>query len=71
MKISVLFLAYAITRTQISRCVTAHLISAFVSKSVISRLSLSSVAVYSPVCVGPGRKPRRQVFWQCASYTNT
>ena len=37
------------------------------SKSEISSLKASS-AVFSPVCVGPGRKPRRPVFSQGGSY---
>ena len=24
--------------------------------------------LFSPICVGPGWKPRRQVFWRCGAY---
>ena len=64
--------AYAKTKAQISFAVTAKLISAFVlatrivqflfflkSKFQSSRLFLK---LYRPVCVRPGRKPRRPVF---------
>ena len=33
-----------------------------VPKSEISSILTSLLWLYSPVCVGPGRKPRRQVF---------
>ena len=59
-------------KTQISCAVTSQLISAFVftAKIVQSFYSqkpncqASSHLVWfcSPVCVGPGRKPRRQIF---------
>ena len=61
--------ACAKTKTQISCAVTAQLISAFVFTTWIVRsliyLNLKFQAsshllwLYSPVCVGPGRKPRR------------
>ena len=64
--------AYAKTKTQISFAVTAKLISAFVFATRIvqslyflnPKFQTSShlVWLYSPVCVGPGRKPRRPVF---------
>ena len=60
------------TKTQISFAVTAKLISAFVFATQIVQflyfLNLKFQASshllwqYSPVCVGPGRKPRRLVF---------
>ena len=70
--------AYAKTKTQISCTVTAQLISAYVFAVQIvqplyylnpkfqasSRLLWS----YSPVCVGPGCKPRRPVFSQRGSF---
>ena len=71
------FFAYAKTKTQTSFSVTAHLISAFVFATHIvqfpyflhSKLQVSShlLWLYSLVCVGPGRKPRRPVFSQRGS----
>ena len=62
-------LAYAKTKTQISFAVTAKLISAFVFATWIVQLlfyinpkfhaSSHLLWLYSLVCVGPGRKPRR------------
>ena len=70
--------AYAKTKTQISFAVTAKLISAIVFATRIvqslyllhSKFQASSsiLWLYSPVCVGPGRKPRRPVFWRRGSY---
>ena len=70
--------AYAKTKTQISFAVTAKLISAFVFATrrvqFLFYLNLKFQAsshllwLYSPVCVGPGRKPRRPVFSQRGSY---
>ena len=64
--------AYAKTKTQISFAVTAKLISAFVFAAWIVQslfflnpkfhASSHLLWLYSPVCVGPGRKPRRPVF---------
>ena len=64
--------AYAKTKTQISFAVTAKLISVFVFATRIvqslpflnTKFQASShrLWLYSPVCVGPGRKPRRPVF---------
>ena len=64
--------AYAKTKTQISFAVTAKLISAFVFATWIvqslifpnPKFQVSSYIQWlrSPVCVGPGRKPRRPVF---------
>ena len=58
--------------------VTGKLISAFVLATrivqslffLIAKLQASShlLWLYSPVCVGPGRKPRRPVFSQRGSY---
>ena len=72
------FFAYAKTKAQISCPVTAQLISAFVFAIRIvqslyylnPKLQVSShlVWLYSPVCVEPGRKPRRPVFSQRGSY---
>ena len=69
--------AYAKTKTQISIAVTAKLISAFVfATSIVQSLSFLNpkfqvsshlLWLYSPVCVGPGRKPRRPVFWRRGS----
>ena len=66
------------TKTQISFAVTAKLIRAFVFAIQIvqslfylnPKLQASShlVWLYSPICVGPGRKPRRPVFSQRGSY---
>ena len=71
------FFAYAKTKTQISFAVTAKLISAFVFATRIVQflfyLNLKFQAsshllwLYSPVCVGTGRKPRRPVFSQRGS----
>ena len=73
------FFAYAKTKTQISFAVTAKLISAFVfaTRKVQSlyflnpKFQASSRLLWlcSPVCVGPGRKPRRPVFSQRGSYS--
>ena len=64
--------AYAKTKMQISFAVAAKLISAFVFVTPIVQslyflnpkfqASSHRVWFYSPVCVGPGRKPRRLVF---------
>ena len=66
--------AYAKAKTQISFAVTTKLISAFVFATwIIQSLSFLNpkfqvschlLWLYSPVCVGPGRKPRRPVFWR-------
>ena len=73
--------AYAKTKTQISFAVTAKLISAFVfATSIVQSLcflnpkfQVSSHLLWlsSPVCVGPGRKPRRPVFWRRGSCLKT
>ena len=70
--------AYAKTKTQISFAVTAKLISAFVfATRIVQSLNFLNLkfqasshllCVYSPVCVGPGRKPLRPVFSQRGSY---
>ena len=70
--------AYAKTKTQISCAVTAQLISAFVFAMRIvqslfylnPKIQASShlLWLYSPVYVGPGRRPRRPVFSQRGSY---
>ena len=70
--------AYAKTKMQISFAVTAKLISAFVFairivQSVFylyPKFQASShlLWLYSPVSVGPGRKPRRPVFSERGSY---
>ena len=70
--------AYAKTKTQISFAVTAKLISAFVFAIRIvqflyylnPKFQASSHLLwpYSPVCVGPGRKPRRPVFSERGSF---
>ena len=69
--------AYAKTKTQISCAVTAKLISAFVFATWIvqslfylnPKFQASShlLWLYRPICVGPGRKPRRPVFSQRGS----
>ena len=74
------FCIYAKTKTQISFAVTAKLISAFVFAIRIVQLlyylnpkfqaSSHLLWLYSPVCVGPGRKPRRPVFSERSSYGN-
>ena len=66
------FLHMPKTKTQISFAVTAKLISAFVFAKRIVQLhyfldpkfqaSSHLLWLYSPVCVAPGRKPRRPVF---------
>ena len=70
--------AYAKTKTQISFAVTAKLISAFVFATWIEhslfflnpkfQASSPLLWLYSPVCVGPGQKPRRPVFSQRGLY---
>ena len=72
------FFAYAKTKTQISFAVTAKLISAFVFAVRIEQplyflnpkfqASSHLLWLYSPVCVGPGRKPRRPVFSERGSF---
>ena len=72
------FFAYAKTKTQISLAVTAKLISAlvFTTRIVQSLFFLNPkfqasshlLWLYSPVCVGPGRKPRRPVFSERGSF---
>ena len=64
--------AYAKTKAHISCAVTAQLISAFVfAIQIVQFLFFLNpkfqafslfLGLYSPVCVGPGRKPRRLVF---------
>ena len=64
--------------SQISFAVTAKLISTFVfSTHIVQSLyflnpnfqaSCHLLWLYSPVCVGPGRKPRRPVFSERGSY---
>ena len=71
-------LAYAKTKAQISFAVTAKLISAFVFATRIVnfffflnpkfQVSNHLLWLYSPVCVGPGRKSRRPVFSRRGSY---
>ena len=66
-------------RTQISCAVTAQLISAFVFAIRIKQTpyylnpkfqaSSHLLWLYNPVCVGPGRKPRRPVFLQRGSFS--
>ena len=66
------------TKAQISFAVTAKLISAFVFATRIVQFlfylnpkfqaSSSFLSLYRPVCVGPGRKPRRPVFSRRGSY---
>ena len=70
--------AYAKTKTQISCAVTAQVISAFVFAirlvqslySLNPKFQTSSHLLWlcSPVCVGPGRKPRKPVFSQRGSF---
>ena len=70
--------AYAKTKIQISFPVTAKLISAFIFATYTvqslyflnTKFQASSYLqwLYSPVCVEPGRKPRRPVFSQQGSY---
>ena len=73
-----LIFAYAKRKTQISFAIIAKLISAFVFATWIVQslcflnpkfqVSNHLLWLYSPVCVGPGRKPRRPVFWRRGSY---
>ena len=70
--------AYAKTKTQIS--FAAKLISAFVFATRLvpslyllnSKFQASSsiLWLYSPVCVGPGQKPQRPVFWRRGSFVD-
>ena len=70
--------AYAKTKTQISFAVTAKLISTFVFATRIKQslyflnpkfqASSHLLWLYSLVCVGPGRKPRRPVFSERGSF---
>ena len=72
------FFAYAKTKAQTIFAVTAKLISAFVFATRILQslyflnpkfqASTHLLWLYSPVCVGPGQKPRRPVFSQRGSY---
>ena len=69
---------YAKTKTQICFAITAKLISAFVFATWIVQslfylnpkfqASRHLLSLYSPVCVGPGRKPRRPVFSERGSH---
>ena len=71
--------AYAKTKTQISFAVTAKLISVFVfATRIVQSLFLLSPKFQvsshlqwlpSPICVTPGRKPRRPVFWRRGSFS--
>ena len=70
--------AYAKTKTQISFAVTAKLIGAFAFATQIAQslfilnpkfqASSQLLWLYSPVCVGSGRKPRRPVFSSRGSF---
>ena len=69
--------AYAKTKVQISCAVTAQLISAFVFATRIVQIlffnpkfqaSSLFLRLYRPVCVAPGRKPKRPVFLRPGSY---
>ena len=70
--------AYAKTKAQISFVVTAKLISAFVfATQIVQSIHFLNpkfqayshfLWLYSQVCVGPGRKPRRPVLSQQGSY---
>ena len=70
--------AYAKTKTQISFAVPAKLISVFVFATQIVQFLYylnpkfqapsHLLWLYSLVCVGPGRKPRRPVFSERGSY---
>ena len=72
--------AYAKTKPQISCAVTAQLISAFVFATKIVRslyilnpkhqASCYLLWLYSPVCVKPGRKPRRSIISQPGSHVD-
>ena len=69
---------YAKTNTQISFTVTAKLISAFVfATPIVQSLSFLNTKLQasghflrrrSLICVGPGWKPRRPVFWRRGSF---
>ena len=71
------FLFLRKTKTQISSAVTAQLNSAFVFAIWIEQplyylnpkfqASDHLLWLYSPACVGPGRKPRRPIFSQRGS----
>ena len=71
-------IAYAKIKTQISFALTAKLISAFVFTIRIVQsfyflnpkfqASSQLLWLYSPVCVGTGRKPLRPVFSQRGSF---
>ena len=71
-KAEISILHYARTKTQISCAVSAQVISAFVFAILIvqflyylkPKFQFSShlLWLYSPVCVGPDRKPRSPVF---------
>ena len=73
--------AYAKTKTQISFAMTAKLISAFgFATWIVQSLCFLNPTfqvyshllwLYSPICVWPGRKPRRPVFWCRGSYSKT
>ena len=73
--------ANAKTKTQISFAVTAKLISVFVFATwIVQSLCYLNpkfqayshlLCQYSPVCVGPGRKPRRPVFSERGSNVNS
>ena len=60
---------------QISCAVTAQLISALFSiRSIVQSLFFLNPKfqawLHIPVCVGPGRKPRKQIFSRCGSFYN-
>ena len=73
------FFIYAKTKMQISFAVTAKLISVFVFATYIvqslyflnTKFQASShlLELYSPVCVGTGRKPRRPFFFHNEAHT--
>ena len=73
-----LLFAYVKTKKQISFAVTAKLISTFVfATRIVQSLyflnpkfqgSSHLLWLYSLICVGPGRKPRRPVFSQRGSF---
>ena len=72
--------AYAKRKTQISFAVTAKLISVFVfATRIVQSLSYLNTKFQASshflrrrrlICVGPGRKPRRPVFWRRGSFNH-
>ena len=63
--------AYVKTMTKISCALTTQIVHFLYDLNSKFQVSSNLLCLYSPVCVGPGQKPRRPVFSQRGSFGNT